>query len=43
MKPGGHAAGDEVLSQIAQRLKRCIGPQELVARLSGDEFVLVLA
>ncbi|MDJ0472545.1 bifunctional diguanylate cyclase/phosphodiesterase [Pantoea eucalypti] len=38
----GHAAGDEVLSQIAQRLKRCIGPQELVARLSGDEFVLVL-
>ncbi|HBV92290.1 MAG TPA: bifunctional diguanylate cyclase/phosphodiesterase, partial [Pantoea sp.] len=38
----GHAAGDEVLSQIAQRLKHCIGPQELVARLSGDEFVLVL-
>ncbi|MFV9685339.1 EAL domain-containing protein [Pantoea sp. KXB45] len=38
----GHATGDEVLSQVAQRLKRCIGPQELVARLSGDEFVLVL-
>lgn len=38
----GHAAGDGVLNQMAQRLKRCIGPHELAARLGGDEFVLVL-
>ena len=38
----GHAAGDLVLNQMAQRIKNCIGPHELTARLGGDEFVVIL-
>ncbi len=38
----GHAAGDLVLNQMAQRLKNWVGPHELAARLGGDEFVLIL-
>ncbi len=38
----GHAAGDLVLNQMAQRLKACVGPHELTARLGGDEFVLIM-
>ncbi len=39
----GHAAGDEVLVQFAQRLRALARSDDLVARLSGDEFVLVTA
>ncbi|MEZ3499674.1 EAL domain-containing protein [Pantoea sp. KPR_PJ] len=38
----GHAVGDLVLNQIAQRLQREVGADELAARLGGNEFVLVL-
>jgi diguanylate cyclase (GGDEF)-like protein/PAS domain S-box-containing protein len=38
----GHAVGDELLIRIAQRLKDAIEPGDMVARLSGDEFVFLL-
>ena len=38
----GHAAGDAVLCEVARRLGRCVRTTDLVARLAGDEFVLVL-
>ncbi|MGV8959736.1 MAG: EAL domain-containing protein [Stenotrophomonas sp.] len=39
----GHPAGDELLRTIAERLQEEAGPQDIVGRLSGDEFVVVLA
>ena len=35
----GHKAGDDVLALLARRMRDALGPHELVARLSGDEFV----
>nr|WP_269839670.1 PAS domain-containing protein [Paucibacter sp. M5-1]MCZ7882128.1 PAS domain-containing protein [Paucibacter sp. M5-1] len=38
----GHGVGDAVLQQFAARLRDCVRSTDLVARLAGDEFVLVL-
>lgn len=39
----GHEAGDKVLTEVARRLRSKVHPDDIVARLSGDEFVVVLA
>lgn len=38
----GHAAGDQLLQKTAQVMKRVCGPDAIIARWGGDEFVLLL-
>ncbi|MCX7279224.1 MAG: EAL domain-containing protein [Burkholderiales bacterium] len=38
----GHDAGDQLLVEIAQRIRACMRASDTVARQSGDEFVLLL-
>ncbi|WP_439574120.1 sensor domain-containing protein [Phreatobacter sp.] len=37
----GHAAGDELLTRVAIRLRDALGPQAFIARLGGDEFAVI--
>lgn len=37
----GHLAGDELLAQVAKRLSAELAPDEMVARIGGDEFAVM--
>ena len=39
----GHDAGDMLLIEVAHRIKNCLRETDTVARMGGDEFVIVLA
>src|SRR6185295_8253901 len=38
----GHSAGDRLLQQVAARLLAVAGPEDTVARVGGDEFILLV-
>ena len=39
----GHPFGDKLLKGVADRLRSCVREMDLVARLSGDEFAIILS
>jgi diguanylate cyclase (GGDEF)-like protein/PAS domain S-box-containing protein len=38
----GHDIGDELLAELSQRLVACVRSEDIVARMGGDEFVILL-
>jgi diguanylate cyclase (GGDEF)-like protein len=38
----GHQAGDELIQQVVQRLQQVLGPRDVLGRIGGDEFALLL-
>jgi len=38
----GHAAGDDLLRAVGQRLQRCLSERDTLARIGGDEFAILI-
>ncbi len=38
----GHSAGDRLLIEYSHRLRSCLGPEDTLARMGGDEFAILL-
>ena len=39
----GHAGGDDVLVEAAKRMRRCVRSSDIVGRLGGDEFTILVS
>lgn len=39
----GHAIGDKLLQRVAKRIKLCVSEEDIVARIGGDEFIVLLS